>query len=90
MVSSLNLEQLENAITSKTKILILCNPSNPTGSAYTKAELEALAEVIKGTNILIIADEIYEKLTYGDFKFVSFASISEEMKKRYNFGQWSF
>ena len=74
--------QLESAITPKTKILILCNPSNPTGSAYTKKELEGLAEVIKGKNIFIIADEIYEKLTYGDYKFVSFASISDEMKRR--------
>ena len=75
-------EQLESAITSKTKVLILCNPSNPTGSAYSKNELEALTEVIKGKNFFIIADEIYEKLTYGDYKFVSFASISDEMKRR--------
>jgi len=75
-------EQLESAITPKTKILILCNPSNPTGSAYSKNELEALAEVINGKNLFIIADEIYEKLTYGDYKFVSFASISDEMKRR--------
>lgn len=75
-------EQLESAITPKTKILILCNPSNPTGSAYSKSELEALAEVINGKNLFIIADEIYEKLTYGDYKFVSFASISDEMKRR--------
>ena len=75
-------EQLESAITAKTRVLILCNPSNPTGSAYTKNELEVLAEVINGKNIFIISDEIYEKLTYGDFKFVSFASLSNEMKKR--------
>ena len=75
-------EQLESAITAKTKVLILCNPSNPTGSAYTKNELEVLAEVMNGKNIFIISDEIYEKLTYGDFKFVSFASLSNEMKKR--------
>ncbi len=75
-------EQLEAAITPKTKMLILCNPSNPTGSAYSKNELEALAEVIKGKNFFILADEIYEKLTYGAYKFVSFASINEEMKRR--------
>jgi len=75
-------EQLESAITAKTKVIILCNPSNPTGSAYTKNELEVLAEVMNGKNIFIISDEIYEKLTYGDFKFVSFASLSNEMKKR--------
>jgi aspartate/methionine/tyrosine aminotransferase len=75
-------KQLETAITPKTKILILCNPSNPTGSAYSKDELDALTEVIKVKNFFIIADEIYEKLTYGDYKFVSFASISDEMKRR--------
>lgn len=75
-------EQLEAALTPKTKLLILCNPSNPTGSAYTKTELEALAEVIKGKNFLILSDEIYEKLTYNDYKFISFASLNEEMKKR--------
>jgi aspartate/methionine/tyrosine aminotransferase len=75
-------EQLESAITPETKILILCNPSNPTGSAYSKNELEAITEVIKGKNFFIIADEIYEKLTYGDYKFASFASISDEMKLR--------
>lgn len=75
-------EQLESAIKPKTKALIICNPSNPTGSAYSKNELEALTEVIKGKNFFIISDEIYEKLTYGDYKFTSFASLSDEMKQR--------
>jgi aspartate/methionine/tyrosine aminotransferase len=75
-------EQLESTIKPKTKALIICNPSNPTGSAYTKNELEALAEVIDGKNIFIISDEIYEKLTYGDYKFTSFASLNEAMKRR--------
>ncbi len=75
-------EQLANAITPRTKALILCNPSNPTGSAYNKTELEALAEVVKDKEIYIIADEIYEKLTYGDFEFVSFASLSDDIKKK--------
>ena len=75
-------KELEDVITDKTKAFILCNPSNPTGSAYTKKELESLAEVCKGKNFYIIADEIYEKLTYGDFQFVSFASLDEELKKR--------
>ena len=75
-------KKLEEAITSKTKMLILCNPSNPTGSAYTKTELEALADVIEGKNILVLSDEIYEKLTYNNYKFVSFASLGEEMKQK--------
>ena len=74
-------EQLKNAITSKTKMLILTTPSNPTGAVYSKAELEALAEVLKGTDILVASDEMYEKLTY-DGEFVSTASISEDMYKR--------
>ncbi len=74
-------EQLKNAITSKTKMLILTTPSNPTGSIYSKAELEALAEVLKGTKILVASDEMYEKLTY-EGEFCSTASISEDMFQR--------
>lgn len=58
-------EQLEAAITPKTKLLILCSPSNPTGSVYSKAELEALANVIKKhENLFVLADEIYEHINY--------------------------
>ncbi len=75
-------EELERSITPKTKALILCNPSNPTGSAYSRIELEKVAEVCLKHNFYIISDEIYEKLTYGDYKFVSFPSLNEELKKR--------
>ena len=75
-------DELERAITPKTKALILCNPSNPTGSAYSKNELEKVAEVCLKHNFYIISDEIYEKLTYGDYKFASFPSLNEELKKR--------
>lgn len=58
-------EQLEAAITEKTRILILCSPSNPTGSVYSKSELQALAEVIvKHDDVFVIADEIYEHINY--------------------------
>ena len=58
-------EQLEKAITSKTKMLILCSPSNPTGSVYNKEELSALAEVIKRhEDVIVVADEIYEHINY--------------------------
>lgn len=58
-------EQLEAAITSKTKALILCSPSNPTGSVYSKDELAALAKVVaRHTNVFVIADEIYEHINY--------------------------
>ena len=75
-------EQLKNAVTPATKLLILCNPSNPTGSAYTKEELKAIAEVAEEHDFYIISDEIYEKLIYDNFKFVSFAELNESMKKR--------
>ena len=73
--------QLKDAITSKTKMIILTTPSNPTGSVYTKDELTALAEVLKGTDILVASDEMYEKLIY-DGEFTSAAAISEDMYNR--------
>jgi len=75
-------EQLKNAITPKTKMLILTSPSNPTGSVYSKTELEALAEVLKGTNIWVVSDEMYEKLIYDGLEFTATASISEDMYNR--------
>jgi aspartate aminotransferase len=58
-------EQLENTITEKTRMLILCSPSNPTGSVYSKDELEALAQVIKKhENLYVVSDEIYEHISY--------------------------
>jgi aspartate aminotransferase len=74
-------EQLKQAITSKTKMLILTTPSNPTGSVYTKEELESLSQVLKDTNVLVCADEMYEKLVY-DGEFSSVASINEDMFAR--------
>ena len=74
-------EQLKQAITPKTKMLVLTTPSNPTGSVYSKEELEALAEVLKGTDVLVASDEMYEKLVY-DGKFTSAAAISEDMYNR--------
>jgi len=75
-------EQLKDAITEKSKILILTTPSNPTGAVYTKEELEGLAEVLKGTDILVISDEMYEKLVYGGTEFTATASISDDMFQR--------
>jgi aspartate aminotransferase len=74
-------EQLKSAITPKTKMLILTTPSNPTGSVYSKEELAALGEVLKGTDILVASDEMYEKLVY-DGQFTSAAAISEDMYNR--------
>jgi len=75
-------EQLKDAITPKTKVLVLTTPSNPTGSVYSKEELEALGEVLKGTNVLVFSDEMYEKLVYDDVKFTALASISDDMFQR--------
>ena len=74
-------EQLKNAITPKTKMVILTTPSNPTGALYLKEELIALAEILKGTDIYVASDEMYEKLVY-DKEFTSVASISEDMYQR--------
>lgn len=74
-------EQLKNAITEKTKMLILTTPSNPTGSIYSKEELLELSKVLEGTDILVASDEMYEKLTY-EGEFTSCAAISEDMFKR--------
>jgi aspartate aminotransferase len=75
-------EDLKNAVTSRTKALVLNSPSNPTGSAYTKEELEKIAEIVMSHNFFIISDEIYEKIVYDDYKFTSIASLSEEIMKR--------
>ena len=74
-------EQLKNAITDKTRMLVLTSPSNPTGSIYTKKELVALGKVLEGTDIIVASDEMYEKLTY-DGTFTSCAAVSEDMYKR--------
>ncbi len=75
-------EQLESAITPKTKCLILNSPSNPTGSVYTEDEIKALAKVIEKYDFYVLSDEIYEKLVYADAKHISIASVSEKMKER--------
>ena len=71
-------EQFENAMTPRTKMVIINSPGNPTGSIYTRAELAAIAEVAAEEEILILSDEIYEKLTYDGAEHVSMASVSPE------------
>lgn len=73
-------EQLKNAITDKTKAVIINSPSNPTGMVYTREELEAIAKIALENNILIVSDEIYEKLLYNGAEHFSIAQISEEVK----------
>ncbi|SER41260.1 pyridoxal phosphate-dependent aminotransferase [Salisediminibacterium halotolerans] len=78
----LTAEQLEKSITAKTKAVIINSPSNPTGVMYEKDELAALGEVCLKHNILIVSDEIYEKLIYGGKEHVSIAEISPELKNQ--------
>lgn len=68
-------ELLEAAITERTKAVILNSPSNPTGMIYTETELSALADVVTRHDLLVVSDEIYEKLVYGDHQFVSIATL---------------
>jgi len=75
----LTAEELENAITDKTKALFITNPSNPTGAVYTKDDLKGIVELCVKKDIYIIADEIYERICYLD-EFTSIASFSEEAK----------
>lgn len=74
-------KSLRQAITPRTKALVLTTPSNPTGMVYTKQELESIAQVLHGSDIVVIADEMYEKLLY-EGEFVSVGSISQDMFER--------
>ncbi len=78
----LTADELKSLITPKTKMIVLTSPSNPTGSVYTKEELTAIGEVLKGTNIIVASDEMYEKLVYEGKKFTSAAAISDDMYAR--------
>src|SRR6266542_3408524 len=71
-------EDFENAMTPRTKMLIMNSPCNPTGSVYTREELQAIVDVAAEEDIYILSDEIYEKLVYDDAQHVSIASLSKE------------
>jgi len=72
-------DQLRSAVTTKTKLFVLNSPSNPTGVVYTPAEIEALAEVVVEQDILVVSDEIYEKILYDGAKHVSIGSLGSEI-----------
>lgn len=74
-------EQFNNAITSRTKLLILNSPNNPTGAVYTREELQWIANILVESNIFCISDEIYEKLVYENTDHVSIASLCPGMKR---------
>ncbi|OCQ97526.1 aspartate aminotransferase [Oscillatoriales cyanobacterium USR001] len=75
-------EQLNAAITPHTKLFILNSPSNPTGMVYSPAEIQALAQVVVERNILVVSDEIYEKIIYDGFQHASIGSFGEEIFAR--------
>ena len=77
----LTADELRAAITDKTKLLVFPFPCNPTGAIMERADLEAIADVLRGTDICVLSDEIYSELTYGDSKHVSIASL-DGMKER--------
>ncbi len=75
-------QQLEKAINEKTAMVVINSPNNPGGFTYTPEELTGLVQVLEGTKVIVLSDEIYEKLTYGKTKFVSFASLSDDAYNR--------
>ena len=85
----LTAEELKNAITPKTKVLIMPFPNNPTGAIMEREDLEAIAEVLEGTDIMVISDEIYAELTYGGKTHVSFASVGNMAERTIVIGGFS-
>jgi aspartate aminotransferase len=76
-------EDLEKAITPKTKWIILCSPSNPTGAAYTRAELKAITDVlVKHPHVWVMTDDMYEHLVYDDFEFATPAQVEPKLYDR--------
>ncbi len=73
---------MRKAITPRTTLLLVCSPSNPTGTMYAPEELGALADVVIANNLTVISDEIYERLIYGGHRFASFATVRPDMQQR--------
>lgn len=75
-------EQLRQALTPKTRLVMLNSPSNPTGAVYSRQELQALADVILDSRAAVLSDEIYERLVYGDEQATCFATLRPELTER--------
>jgi aspartate aminotransferase len=75
-------DQLRAAVTPRSRLLMLNSPSNPTGSVYTRKELEALADVVLEKNLAVISDEIYERLVFGDARATCFATLRPGLAER--------
>jgi aspartate aminotransferase len=78
----LSADKLERALTPRTKAVILCTPSNPTGAAYTESETRALCDVLRKHDCWLVVDEIYAELVYDGFKFTSAAKIAPDLRER--------
>jgi len=78
----MDLDKLRGTITERTKALVLNSPCNPTGTTYTEGELREIADIILEKGIYVISDEIYEKIVYDGFQYVSIASFNKEIKER--------
>ncbi len=74
--------QVAAACTARTRAIVLNNPSNPTGAVYTRAQIEALAQVVVERDLLVVSDDIYRQLVYGDGEYVSIAAVSPEVAAR--------
>src|SRR5262249_40140022 len=74
--------QLRAAVTPQSRLVMLNSPGNPTGTVYTRSELEALADVVLETGLGVISDEIYEKLVFGDAKATCFATLRPGLAER--------
>jgi len=75
-------KQIKENITRRTKAIIFNSPNNPTGAGYTRKDFEEIAEILEGTDITIISDDIYESIVYDDFEFCNFANLSETLKRQ--------
>ena len=75
-------QQLQAALTPRSRLLMLNSPSNPTGTVYTRAELEALAEVVLASPLAVLSDEVYERLLFGDAQATCFATLRPELAER--------
>jgi aspartate aminotransferase len=75
-------EALRAHVTPRTRAVVLNTPSNPTGAVYTRAQIEAIAQVVVEENLLVVADDIYRSLVYGDAEYVSIAAVSPELAAR--------
>ncbi|HNW30357.1 MAG TPA: pyridoxal phosphate-dependent aminotransferase [Spirochaetota bacterium] len=75
-------DQLDRAITPRTRGIVINSPSNPTGSAYTKKDIQALAEVVGDRDILLLSDDMYESILYDGFEFYNIANVSDKMKQK--------